>query len=264
MYFLIWMKKNKYIYNINYDSKNEVSNLNIRRWQLIRFSFIDASYLIINSTERLFDDVCDCNVSTRLKLWRKVFNKSDLISKFFSIFDRFSNKLLNVICNSLCIDFDVESQTSILSIDDFIEKDENRFLLLVLYNHWIITIWLWILFDEFIKKRQKRKKKYTCWIYEYINWSSSTNTSRIKKRNFARFNRSSFFYSYSSILMTWFICKILIIDIFLLISYDDVSYWTDFISTRILIRWKKIDDVKIFIQLLLTIWSIIIFEEHWT
>jgi hypothetical protein len=194
MYLLISMKKNKYIYNINYDSRNEMSNLNIRRWRLILFSFVDASYLIINLIKRLFDDVCDCNVSTKSKLWKKIFNKSDLISKNLSIFDRFSNKSLNVICNSLCIDSDVESQTSILSIDDFIEKDEDKFLLLVSYNHWIITIWLWILFDEFIKKRRKRKEEYTCWIYEYINWFSSTNTSRIKEKNFAHFNRSFFFF----------------------------------------------------------------------
>jgi hypothetical protein len=64
--------------------------------------------------------------------------------------------------------------------------------------------------------------------------------------------------------MTWLICKILIIDIFLLILYDDVSCWTDFISTRILIRCEKNDDVKVFIQFLSTIWSIIIFEEYWT
>ncbi len=123
---------------------------------------------------------------------------------------------------------------------------------------------MWILFDEFIKKRRKKKKEYTCEIYEYINSSSSTNTSRIEERNYARFNRSSFFFSYSSILMIWFTCKILIIDIFLLILYDDVSCWTDFISTRILIRCAKNDDVKVFIQLLSTIESIIIFEEHWT
>jgi hypothetical protein len=71
-------------------------------------------------------------------------------------------------------------------------------------------------------------------------------------------------FFYSSILMTWFICLILIIDVFLLISYDDVSCWTDFISTRILIRCEKNDDVKVFIQFLSTIWSIIIFEEYWT
>jgi hypothetical protein len=188
------MKKKKYIYNINYDSRNEVSNLSIRRWRLILFSFVDASYLIINSIKRLFDDVCDYNISTKSKLWRKIFNKSDLISKNLSISDRFSNESLNVICNSLCIDFDVESQTSILSIDDFIEKDENKLLLLVSYNHWIITIWLWILCDEFIKKRRKRKEEYTCWIYEYINWFSSTNTSRAEERNYARFNRSFLFF----------------------------------------------------------------------
>ncbi len=123
---------------------------------------------------------------------------------------------------------------------------------------------MWILFDEFIQKKRERKEDYTCWIYDYISWSSSTNTSRKEERNFARFNRSSFFFSYSSILMTRFNCMILIIDVFLLISYDDVSCWTDFISTRILIRCAKNDDVKVFIQLLLTIWSIIIFEKHWT
>jgi hypothetical protein len=64
--------------------------------------------------------------------------------------------------------------------------------------------------------------------------------------------------------MTWLICRILITDIFLLISYDDVSCWTDFISTRILIRCARNDDVKVFIQLLSAIESIIIFEEHWT
>jgi hypothetical protein len=188
------MRKKKYIYNIDYDSRNEVSNLSTRRWRLILLSFVDASYLIINSTEWLFDDVCDCNVSTRSKLWRKIFNKSDLISKNLSIFDRFSNESLNVICSSLCIDSDAESQTSILLIDDFIEEDEDRLLLLVSYNHWIITIWLWILCDKFIKKRRKRKEEYTCWIYEYINWSSSTNTSRTEEISFARFNRSSLFF----------------------------------------------------------------------
>jgi hypothetical protein len=54
---------------------------------------------------------------------------------------------------------------------------------------------LWILFDEFIKKRKKRKEDYTCWIYKYINWSSSTNISRKEKENFARFNRSFFCFS---------------------------------------------------------------------
>jgi hypothetical protein len=73
-----------------------------------------------------------------------------------------------------------------------------------------------------------------------------------------------FFFSYSSILMTWLICRILIIDIFLLISYDDVSCWTDFISTRILIRCARNDDVKVFVQLLSAVESIIIFEKHWT
>jgi hypothetical protein len=167
MYLLISMKKNKYIYNINYDSRNKVSNLNIRRWRLILFLFVDASYLIINSIERLFDDVCDCNVSTRSKFWKKVFNKSDLISENLSIFDRFSNELLNVICSSLCIDFEIESQTLILSIDDFIEKNEDKLLLFVSYNHWIITIWLWILFDEFIKKRRKKRRIHmlNIWIY---------------------------------------------------------------------------------------------------
>ncbi len=145
------------------------------------------------------------------------------------------------------------------------KKDENRLLLLVSYNHWIIIIWLWILFDEFIKKRRRRNEEYTCWIYEYINWFFSTNTSKIKERSFARFNRSSFFFFfYSNILMTWFICRILIIDIFLLISYDDVSCWTNFISTRILIRCARNDDVKVSIQLLSAVESIIIFKEYWT
>jgi hypothetical protein len=57
---------------------------------------------------------------------------------------------------------------------------------------------------------------------------------------------------------------ILIIDVFLLISYNDISCWTDFISTRILIRCARNDDVQVFIQFLSIIWSIIIFEEHWT
>ncbi len=227
-----WERRN--IYNIKYDSRNEVSNLSIRRWRLILFLFVDASYLIINSTERQFDDVCDYNVSTKSKLWRKISNKQDLISRILSIFDRFSNESLNVICSSLCIDFDAESQTSILSIDDFIEE------------------------------RRKRKEDYTCWIYEYISWFSSTNTSRKEEKSFARFSRSFLFFSYSSILMTWLTCMILIIDVFLLISYDDVSCWTDFISTRILIRCARNDDVEVFIQFLSTIWSIIIFEEHWT
>jgi hypothetical protein len=144
------------------------------------------------------------------------------------------------------------------------KKNEDRFLLLVSYNHWIITVWLWILFDEFIKKRRKKEEEYTCWIYEYINWFSSTNTSRKEERNFARFNRSSFFFLCSSILMTWLICMILITDVFLLISYYDVSCWTDFISTRILIRCARNDDVKVSIQLLSAVESIIIFEEHWT
>ncbi len=94
-----------------------------------------------------------------------------------------------------------------------------------------------ILFDEYIKNRKKK---------------------------FCSFQSIVFFFSYSSILMTWFICKILIIDIFLFISYDDVSCWTDFISTRILIRCARNDNVKVFIQLLSAIESIIIFEEHWT
>jgi hypothetical protein len=86
-----------------------------------------------------------------------------------------------------------------------------------------------------------------------------------KREKFCSFQSIvSFFFSYSSILMTWLICRILIIDIFLLISYDDVSWWTDFISTRILIRCARNDDVKVSIQLLSTVESIIIFEEHWT
>jgi hypothetical protein len=36
-------------------------------------------------------------------------------------------------------------------------KDERRSFLLVSYNREIITIWLWILFDEFIKKEEKEK-----------------------------------------------------------------------------------------------------------
>jgi hypothetical protein len=59
--------------------------------------------------------------------------------------------------------------------------------------------------------------------------------------------------------MTWSICRILIFDIFLLISYDDVSYWTD-----ILIRCARNDDVKLSIQLLSAVESIIIFKEHVT
>ncbi len=142
------------------------------------------------------------------------------------------------------------------------KKNENKSFLLVLYNHWIIIIWLWILFDEFIKKK-KKKEDYMCSIYEYINWFFSTHTLRKKEKKLL-FNRSSFFSSYSSILMIWFICMILIIDVFLLISYDDISCWTDFISTRILIRCARNDDVQVFIQFLSIIWSIIIFEENWT
>jgi hypothetical protein len=73
------------------------------------------------------------------------------------------------------------------------KKNDSRFLLLVSYNRRILWIWLRILFDEFIKKRRKRKECYTCWMYAYINWLSSTNTSKKEKRNFARFNRSFFF-----------------------------------------------------------------------
>jgi hypothetical protein len=61
-----------------------------------------------------------------IKALKKIFNKQDLISRNLSIFDRFSNKSLNVICNSLYIDFDAESQTSILSIDDFIKEKRKQ------------------------------------------------------------------------------------------------------------------------------------------
>jgi hypothetical protein len=95
-----------------------------------------------------------------------------------------------------------------------------------------------IFFDEYIKNKRKKFCSFQSIVF--------------------------FFFFYSSILMTWLICKILIINIFLLISYDDVSCWTDFISTRILIRCARNDDVKIFIQLLSAVKSIIIFEKHWT
>jgi hypothetical protein len=125
--YIFWFRwKRRNIYNIKYDSRNEISNLNIRRWRLILFSFVDASYLIINSTERLFDDVCDYNVSTKSKLWKKISSKQDLIFRNLSIFDRFKNESLNVICNSLCIDFDVESQTSISSIENFVEERRKQ------------------------------------------------------------------------------------------------------------------------------------------
>jgi hypothetical protein len=212
--YIFWFRRKKRnMYNKKHDFKNKISNLNIRRWRLFLLSFVDANYLIINSIERLFDDVCDYNVSTKSKLWRKISEKQDLISRNILIFDSFSNELLNVICSLLCIDFDAESQTfwknllnvnkkkikekiNILNINSAsrqfslnhtciecsnrrfylstisLKKDENRFLLFILYNREIIIIWLWIFFNAFIKKRRKRKKNYTCWMYEYINWFS--------------------------------------------------------------------------------------------
>jgi hypothetical protein len=62
--------------------------------------------------------------------------------------------------------------------------------------------------------------------------------------------------------MTWLICMILLIDVFLFILYDDVSYWTDIISNEILIWCAKNDDVNVFIQFLLAVWSIIIIAKH--
>ncbi len=120
-------------------------------------------------------------------------------------------------------------------------------------------------FRRIHQKKKEREKKNTRVEYMNILIDLFRRIHQQKKREILLVSIDRFFFfSYSSILRTWLICMILITDIFLLISYDDLSCWTDFISTRILIRYARNDDVKVFIQLLSTIESIIIFDEHWT
>jgi hypothetical protein len=51
-------QKRRNIYLLKNDYKNEVLNLNNFRWRLILLSLIDVNNSVINSAERLFNDVC--------------------------------------------------------------------------------------------------------------------------------------------------------------------------------------------------------------
>jgi hypothetical protein len=56
--FFNFEKKRKNIYLLKNDYKNEVLNLNNFRWRLNFLSLIDMNNSVINSVERLFNDVC--------------------------------------------------------------------------------------------------------------------------------------------------------------------------------------------------------------
>jgi hypothetical protein len=56
----VWLlnDRRRNIYIIENDYKNEVLNLNNFRWRLFLLSLVDVNNSVINSVERLFDDVC--------------------------------------------------------------------------------------------------------------------------------------------------------------------------------------------------------------
>jgi hypothetical protein len=51
-------QKEKNIYLLEDDYRNEILNLDNFRWRLILLSLIDVNNSVINSAERLFNDVC--------------------------------------------------------------------------------------------------------------------------------------------------------------------------------------------------------------